>query len=215
MDTTLTEALTGQLRATKDGARLAMAMVAGEIDNAGAHERMRTIEHLGDTQRARLVVELESVLITPIHREDLLRLSSAIDDVLDALRDFVRATHLYRLPRQTCFTPLLDQVIAGIDALDEAVRHLTSKPSAAVGDALAAKQAGGAVRRRYQYEIARIFAGELTADKMKERELARLLEIAGTCPIRRPRTRSTTWPTASTTPWPACRPRWSSNGPSP
>ncbi|MER6512893.1 DUF47 family protein [Nonomuraea sp. NPDC001636] len=180
MDTALTEALAGQLQATRQGARLALAMVAGEVDSAGAHERMRAIEHLGDTQRARLVGELESVLITPIDREDLFRLSRAIDDVLDALRDFVRGAHLYRLPGRTGFTPLLDQVLAGIEALDEAVRALASKPSAAVGDALAAKKAGGAVRRMYQYEIARIFTGELTADKMKERELARRLELAGT-----------------------------------
>ncbi|MEV1176431.1 hypothetical protein [Nonomuraea sp. NPDC049784] len=31
----------------------------------------------------------------------------------------------------------------------------------------------------YQYEISRIFSGELTADAMKERELVRRLEIVG------------------------------------
>ncbi|MEO3806501.1 DUF47 family protein [Nonomuraea sp. B1E8] len=179
MDSALTEALLGQLEATKEGAWLAMAMIGGEVGRTGAHEQMRAIEHLGDEERARLVDELKTALVTPIDREDLFRLSRSIDDVLDSLRDFVRESHLYRVPDQIRFTPLLDQVIVGIDALENAVRDLASRPSAVVQDALEAKKAGGAIRRMYQYEISRIFSGELTADAMKQRELVRRLEIVG------------------------------------
>ncbi|MFG1705183.1 DUF47 domain-containing protein [Nonomuraea sp. M3C6] len=179
MDSALTEALLGQLQATKEGAWLAMAMIGGEVGRTGAHEQMRSIEHLGDEERARLIDELKTALITPIDREDLFRLSRSIDDVLDSLRDFVRESHLYRVPDQIRFTPLLDQVIVGIDALENAVRDLASRPSVVVQDALEAKKAGGAIRRMYQYEISRIFSGELTPDAMKERELVRRLEIVG------------------------------------
>ncbi|MEV0146382.1 MULTISPECIES: DUF47 family protein [unclassified Nonomuraea] len=179
MDSALTEALLGQLEATKQGAWLAMAMIGGEVGRTGAHEQMRTIEHLGDEERRRLVEELRSALVTPIDREDLFRLSRSIDDVLDSLRDFVRESHLYRVPDQIRFSPLLDQVIAGIDALENAVRDLASRPSAVVHDALEAKKTGGQIRRMYQYEISRIFSGELTAESMKQRELVRRLEIVG------------------------------------
>ncbi|MBB6349772.1 DUF47 domain-containing protein [Nonomuraea muscovyensis] len=179
MDSALTEALLGQLEATKEGAWLAMAMIGGEVGRTGAHEQMRAIEHLGDEERRRLVEELRSALVTPIDREDLFRLSRSIDDVLDSLRDFVRESHLYRVPDQIRFSPLLDQVISGIDALENAVRDLASRPSAVVHDALEAKKTGGAIRRMYQYEISRIFSGELTAEAMKERELVRRLEIVG------------------------------------
>ncbi|MFI6323279.1 DUF47 domain-containing protein [Nonomuraea sp. NPDC050556] len=179
MDSALTEALLGQLEATKEGAWLAMAMIGGEVGRTGAHEQMRAIEHLGDEERRRLVEELRSALVTPIDREDLFRLSRSIDDVLDSLRDFVRESHLYRVPDQIRFSPLLDQVIVGIDALENAVRDLASRPSAVVQDALEAKKVGGAIRRMYQYEISRIFSGELTAEAMKERELVRRLEIVG------------------------------------
>ncbi|MET7462118.1 DUF47 family protein [Nonomuraea sp. NPDC005501] len=179
MDSALTEALLGQLEATKQGAWLAMAMIGGEVGRTGAHEQMRTIEHLGDEERRRLVEELRSALVTPIDREDLFRLSRSIDDVLDSLRDFVRESHLYRVPDQIRFSPLLDQVIAGIDALENAVRDLASRPSAVVHDALEAKKTGGQIRRMYQYEISRIFSGELTAEAMKQRELVRRLEIVG------------------------------------
>jgi uncharacterized protein Yka (UPF0111/DUF47 family) len=179
MDSALTEALLGQLEATKEGAWLAMAMIGGEVGRTGAHEEMRAIEHLGDEERARLVDELTDALVTPIDREDLFRLSRSIDDVLDSLRDFVRESHLYRVPDQIRFTPLLDQVIVGIDALENAVRDLASRPSVVARDALEAKKAGGAIRRMYQYEISRIFSGELTPDAMKQRELVRRLEIVG------------------------------------
>ncbi|MFI7702367.1 DUF47 domain-containing protein [Nonomuraea sp. NPDC049480] len=179
MDSAVSEALLGQLKATKEGAWLAMAMIGGEVGRTGAHEQMRSIEHLGDEERARLVDELKTAVVTPIDREDLFRLSRSIDDVLDSLRDFVRESHLYRVPDQIRFTPLLDQVIAGIDALENAVRDLASRPSVVAADALEAKKAGGAIRRMYQYEISRIFSGELTANVMKERELVRRLEIVG------------------------------------
>ncbi|MCF6472560.1 DUF47 family protein [Nonomuraea sp. MG754425] len=179
MDGALLEALLGQLEATKEGAWLAMAMIGGEVGRTGAHEEMRSIEHLGDEERARLVDELKNALVTPIDREDLFRLSRSIDDVLDSLRDFVRESHLYRVPDQIRFTPMLDQVIVGVEALEGAVRSLAARPSAVPHDALEAKKAGGAIRRMYQYEISRIFSGEITADAMKERELVRRLEIVG------------------------------------
>ncbi|MEQ4720422.1 DUF47 family protein [Nonomuraea sp. B19D2] len=179
MDSALTEALLGQLAATKEGAWLAMAMIGGEVGRTGAHEQMRVIEHLGDEERASLIEELKTAVVTPIDREDLFRLSRAIDDVLDSLRDFVRESHLYRVPDQIRFTPMLDQVIVGIEALESAVRDLASRPSAVARDALEAKKTGGAIRRMYQYEISRIFSAELTADAMKERELVRRLEIVG------------------------------------
>ncbi|MFG6196149.1 DUF47 domain-containing protein [Nonomuraea sp. JJY05] len=179
MDSALTEALLGQLRATKEGAWLAMAMIGGEVGRTGAHEQMRSIEHIGDEERARLVEELRTALVTPIDPEDLFRLSRAIDDVLDSLRDFVRESHLYRVPDQIRFTPLLDQVIVGIEALENAVRDLASRPSAVALDALEAKKVGGSIRRMYQYEISRIFSGEVSAEALKERELVRRLEIVG------------------------------------
>ncbi|MEV4395265.1 DUF47 family protein [Nonomuraea sp. NPDC049607] len=179
MDGALSGALLGQLKATKQGAWLAMAMIGGEVGRTGAHEQMRAIEHLGDEERARLVEELKTALVTPIDPEDLFRLSRSIDDVLDSLRDFVRESHLYRVPDQIRFTPLLDQVIVGIDALESAVRGLAARPSAVVQDALEAKKAGGAIRRMYQYEISRIFSAEVTSDALKQRELVRRLEIVG------------------------------------
>lgn len=179
MDSALTDALIGQLQATEEGARLAAAMTRGEVARADARERMREIEHQGDTQRGRFVEQLSGALVTPIDREDLFRLSRSIDDVLDTLRDFVRESHLFRIPRQDRFAPFLDQVLDGVEALERAAVDLVEHPSLATRSALEARKAGGAIRRMYQYETARIFGGEMKAEAMKERELVRRLEMAG------------------------------------
>jgi uncharacterized protein Yka (UPF0111/DUF47 family) len=179
MDTALTEALAAQLSAAQAGVALSAAMVAGDLDQDEARHRMRAVEHRGDTARADLVAELSRALVTPIDREDLFRLSRSIDDVLDALRDFVRESSLYGLPDQSNLAPLLDQLAAGVAALRRAATDMAGAPEQAARTALEARKAGGAIRRLYQYELARILDGELTAQTIKQRELARRLELAG------------------------------------
>lgn len=179
MDSALEDALIGQLSATEEGARLTAAMVSGGVSRADARRRIRDVEHRGDTQRGLFVDELSRALVTPIDREDLFRLSRSIDDVLDTLRDFVRESHLFRVAGQDRFAPMLELVVVGVEALRRAATDLVQHPSRATRSALEARKAGGAIRRMYQYEIARIFGGEMTAEAMKERELVRRLEIVG------------------------------------
>lgn len=178
-DRAVVHALVGQLEATKAGARLAVEMVGGGLPRVEAHSRMEEVEHAGDTERSRLVDVLSHSLATPIDREDLFRLSRSIDDVLDSLRDFVRESHLYRVSDQSRFVPILNSVVSGIDSLETAVMALTEHPSAVTRSALDAKKAGGAIGRLYQYEIAHLFESEMTAERMKTRELVRRLEIVG------------------------------------
>ena len=73
-------------------------MAKGKLAPGEAHERIAEIEQRGDAMRAELVTRLSGVLVAPIDREDLFRLSRSIDDVLDNLRDFVRAGRFLRRP---------------------------------------------------------------------------------------------------------------------
>lgn len=179
-DQQLVQALTGQLAATMEGARLAQSMVGRHSSRACAHARMGTVEHVGDTHRGRLVEVLSHSLATPVDREDLFRLSRSIDDVLDTLRDFVRESHLYRVRDQSCFAPMLEQIVDGISDLGLAVDDLVGSPAQVTSSALRAKKAGGLVCRMYQYEIAQLLSDEMSAETLKTRELLRRLEIVGT-----------------------------------
>ncbi|GAA2593473.1 DUF47 family protein [Actinomadura fulvescens] len=179
MDTALADALGGQLRATLDGARLALAMIHGTTDPAAAHDRIREIEHRGDACRARLIGELGDAVITPLDREDLFRLSRSIDDVLDTLRDFIRESHLYRVSDQSRFGPILTQVLTSVESLQETAGHLADRPTRATRSAMPVRKAAGTIRRLCQYENAQVLTGALTIESMKRQALIRRLEMVG------------------------------------
>jgi uncharacterized protein len=125
---------------------------------------------------------LSGALVTPIDREDLYRLSRAIDDILDDLRDFSREWDLYGLPGQEMFQPLLDEALAALRAMGRAARRIATDPASITEDALKAKKSGNRIRRSYQYAIADLLDGRdavVTVEMLKMRELLRRLDIVG------------------------------------
>lgn len=178
-DGNLVAAVLRQIETAIEGAQLARDMAAREIGRGKAHDRIGEIEHEGDTRRGELVEMLSASITTPIDREDLFRLSRSIDDVLDTMRDFVREAHIYDIKHMERLLPLLDWVIEGLSDLAGAVGNVLDDPGSVVRDALNAKRQGGAIGRAYQYEIAELFADEISAETFKRRELARRLDIAG------------------------------------
>ncbi|AKU17121.1 DUF47 domain-containing protein [Luteipulveratus mongoliensis] len=178
-DDQLVQAVLHQVSTAREGAVLAKSMTAREIGRAKAHERMGAIEHEGDVRRGELVERLSYSITTPIDREDMFRLSRSVDDVLDTLRDFVREAHIYDITRMTRLLPLLDWLIEGLDNLGDAVRDIVDDPGRVVRSALDAKKQAGAICRAYQYEIAELFADDISAETFKRRELVRRLDIAG------------------------------------
>lgn len=68
-----------------DGARLMKSLLESYHDVATQVSRLKDIEHRGDDMMHTLLTKLNSTFITPFDREDIHRLASAIDDVLDLL----------------------------------------------------------------------------------------------------------------------------------
>jgi hypothetical protein len=142
--------------------------------------RMEAVEHRGDSLRRRLVSGLAECLTPPLDREDLFRLSRAIDDVLDNTRDFLREWQLYRPEHPRNLASLLESASAGLEELRGAVAAIRVDPDAASPHLLAAKQQAHQVRRRYESEVASLLAGgEVTVEVLKHRELLRRLDVVG------------------------------------
>lgn len=179
-DSGLAKALTGQMGAAREGAALASAMAAKKVTPAEAREKIASIEHRGDEMRAKLVDQLSRTLAAPLDREDLFRLSRSIDDILDTIRDFVREADLYQIEKRKSYRPLLDGVVAAIDALGDAVEALWDKPERVPTKALEAKKAARQVNREYQEEFAKIVNGDMTPEALKRRELTKRLDWVGT-----------------------------------
>jgi len=179
-DRAFVDLLVGQVDAALEGADLAREVASGGRTVGDARQRMRGVENGGDEIRARLVAELSRVLVTPIDREDLFRLSRSVDDVLDNLRDLLREWELFGVEEARALGPLLDAVVEGLLELRDAVLGLLNKPSGAARGALASKKAGAnEIRRLYEAETARLFEGELSVELLKRRELLRRLDVVG------------------------------------
>ncbi len=59
--------------------------------------RVKDLEHTGDDLTHEIMVKLNSVFVTPFDREDIYRLASSLDDVLDAIEEAADRIVLYRL----------------------------------------------------------------------------------------------------------------------
>src|SRR5215210_8518125 len=69
-------------------------------DPAGRPElaaRVKEAEHAGDELTHDIMVKINTTFVTPFDREDIYRLASALDDVLDAIEEAADRIVLYRL----------------------------------------------------------------------------------------------------------------------
>ncbi len=83
----------------------AVDVLAGLIDpnaNRGAiAKELRELEHTGDAVTHRIMRQLNTSFVTPFDREDIYRLASALDDVVDAIEaaaDFIVLAGVGKLP---------------------------------------------------------------------------------------------------------------------
>jgi uncharacterized protein Yka (UPF0111/DUF47 family) len=161
------------------GAELARQAAAGALEIDVARVEMRDLEHLGDREKASVVGRLGTALTTPMDREDIVRLSRAIDDVLDNLRDFVRETHLYRIEGDTGVDEIFEAIVDGVAALRTGIDRLRADPQLSSSQAGRARGLSNQVRRLYLHRMAELFGGDLTMDVLTKRELFRRLDLVG------------------------------------
>jgi predicted phosphate transport protein (TIGR00153 family) len=171
--------LEGQLAETVAACDVACALADGTTAPGDAYAQISAIEQRGDALRGELVARLSGVLVEPIDREDLFRLSRSIDDVLDNLRDFVREWDLFKVEATDEFLSLLDATANGVGDLHRAVKTIARDPLETSQAAMLSKTSANEVRRLYHTELARLFSGELTMEVLKCRELLRRLDVVG------------------------------------
>lgn len=175
----LRRSMLGQIRAAHDGAEIAQRMLDG-LPTDQARKEIGAVEKEGDEERAALVTGLAATLVTPLDREDLFRLSRAIDNVLDTLQDFVRESDLYRIENRETYRPLIASTITALTLLEEAVDTLWINPADVPRRALAVRKAARAVSRQYRNEFARtVVDASDSLDSLKHRELIKRLDWVG------------------------------------
>jgi predicted phosphate transport protein (TIGR00153 family) len=80
------------------GAKLLSELLgAAPGERVAIAERMRAAEHTGDETTHEIMREVNSTFVTPFDREDIYRLASSLDDVMDAMEAAVDLVVLYQL----------------------------------------------------------------------------------------------------------------------
>ena len=91
------------------GAALLAQMVDPGSDKKAIAEQMREAEHDADETTHKIVRLVNSTFITPFDREDIYRLASSLDDVMDFMEEAVDLIGLYELDvLRTEFAPQVE-----------------------------------------------------------------------------------------------------------
>lgn len=80
-----------------EGAEALVAMLEDYEDIRAHKVRIKEIEHRGDMKTHDLFQALNATFITPLDREDLSNLASALDDILDYAYDVAKHLYLYEV----------------------------------------------------------------------------------------------------------------------
>jgi len=90
-----------------------------------AAKRIKDIEHDGDSITHKIFSELNSTFVTPIDREDIHELASALDDILDHIDGCANRFALYKITRvPKAVNQLIDVLVLSIDELKNGVHLL-------------------------------------------------------------------------------------------
>jgi predicted phosphate transport protein (TIGR00153 family) len=76
---------------------LAALVAAAPADRVPIAQRVKDAENAGDEVTHEILVKLNKTFVTPFDREDIYRLTSSLDDVVDAMEEAADHIVLYRL----------------------------------------------------------------------------------------------------------------------
>ena len=163
-----------------DGAHTLHAMVTGpRQDRDALNKQLRDEEHRGDDRTHSILREVNSTFVTPIDREDIYRLASRLDDVMDffeAAGDLIVLYDLETLPQE--MQQMADLLVRAAELTAAAMPRLKSLKNLSDYwiEVNRIENEADKLHRRF---VARLFGGEFDAlTVMKLKEVAEELEAA-------------------------------------
>jgi hypothetical protein len=170
---------------TEAGSNVAAAadLLAGLLDPNANREaiakQLREYEHAGDAVTHRIMRQLNTSFVTPFDREDIYRLASALDDVIDAIEaaaDFVVLADVGKLP--ALMSEQITLLIASAHETADAMSRLSTLKDLEPYW-IEVNRLENEADRVYRKLLSRLFSGDYDALTMvKLREVADGLEEA-------------------------------------
>jgi predicted phosphate transport protein (TIGR00153 family) len=96
------------------GARLLVELISDGTNREAIAEKMRACEHAGDEYTHAIMRRLNESFITPFDREDIYRLASSLDDVMDFMEAAADLVVLYKIEE------LPHDVVGQVEVLERA-----------------------------------------------------------------------------------------------
>ena len=114
-----------------EGCRALLDLLENYGDVTEKAKRIKAIEHEGDTITHECIEQLHKTFITPIDREDIHRLISKMDDILDLTEAVSQRLSLYDIQKTTEESRQLAKVLVfGVERMGKAVRGLRNMKNA-------------------------------------------------------------------------------------
>ena len=162
-----------------EGARLLIKLLADFHDPESSHAEISQREHEGDEITHQIIRALNTTFVTPFDREDIHRLASGMDDILDAIEAVADLLVLHRIEQ---IIPEMQQLA---DVLSRAADQLQQAMAELRGfDGLEKywveiNRLENEGDRVYRKTVAHLFSGEYKAmDVLKWKDLVDQLEAA-------------------------------------
>jgi uncharacterized protein len=162
------------------GARTLHSLLTGPRDQrVQCNSQLRDEEHLNDDKTHSILREVNSTFVTPIDREDIYRLASRLDDVMDffeAAGDLVVLYDLDELPEE--MKQLADILVQAAELTAQAMPRLKSLKNLSYYwiEINRLENEADKLHRRF---VARLFGGKFDAlTVLKLKEVAEQLEAA-------------------------------------
>jgi hypothetical protein len=130
-----------------------------------------------DEVRARLAC----CVITPVDREDLLRVSRSLDRSTRALHEFIRETELFQPHSLERLVPLSGQVDQLVGHLCRMTKQLAGGSRASAEHVLRVQECALAAERAYQQQMAGLLAVEAGNESLKSIALLGRLDSVRCC----------------------------------
>ena len=132
---------------------------------------VKTREREADQIRYQLVDAINKTFITPIDRDDLFRLSTAIDDLADYAWTTVRDLRIYDIPPDEHLASLAAILLQMADGLLICVQNLESRHSVVASEANKVKKLENMMNVRFHESIAELFTSDDFRKILKYREI--------------------------------------------
>lgn len=170
------EMLTNQSSLTVEGVQALCDYCDDPTDEKGA--KVKEYEVKADTARRLLISEINKTFITPIDREDLFDLSSAIDDIVDYAATTIEELGIYKLKPDNFVKQMSEIVLQQTTGILKAVTYLERNKDMSSDESVKIKKLENKANELYHTALSELFDSDDLKNILKTREIYRHLNNA-------------------------------------